>query len=511
MAHFNRDELVMGFQQATGCKLPQALRHTHAYIRHSVAQILSHLNKHTQSDAVYVSFTAIQNALSSIMVQGRRFYVWQVFQALPQRIFVPVIIGNNIHEKLTMTKLNYDLEELLIAAGDSTQLVNLLYQIKPDDAVEHIQIDLSSLRSYIAANLAIDRKDPRQTRRIPALNNYLYHALRIQLIAEANAGMMPHVIAESEFGRRYYRGPNLQNTPKVVRLAALGTGHEYDIESSVFAWKLSMITQLAHAVGDTVSFPYTLDYLDHKTAMRRRITQEVFDSTEAGYTKIIKQAITAIGFGAPARLTGYTVNGKYEPAALNTIITASTRLQRFLTDSWVKGFVQEQQTMNKFIFDYAVLTQEQELRSVRGLVTPQGRLRSNSVVSYLYQHHERAIMDYIVAECADSDIRLVVHDCVYTRRPVRLREIREGIMKFGPYYRITHEPHQGYAYDPDLEAHQARIRAEEQFAAQVFGKPVHNPRPRPRPQRSATTDLYDSPALYEANYDPDLDPYLEEI
>ena len=510
MAQFNKDLLVQGFMSATGCSLPKAKRATDSYLKLSVQQILIHLNKHTDTDAVYASFTDLQNELSTIMIKGQRYHVWTEFQKLKGRIFTPRIIGNNITERLTLSDVNYNLEELLIATGDSTELAVSLYKSFENEAIENIPIDLFSLRSYIAGNLDIDRGDPHNNRKVKRVNTYLYHALRIKLIAEAFDGVMPHVISQSSFGRIYYKGPNLQNTPKIVRRAALGTCHEYDIESSVFAWKLSYVKSLAQQENDLVSMPATQDYLEFKNKIRQRLAQSVFGSTQAGYVAIIKQAITALGFGAPARSSGYVVNGRYEPTALNTIITSSTKLNVFLQDPWLKEFVQEQNKMNRFIFEYTKLTHEPELSAVPELLTASGKLKPNSVISYIYQHKEREIIDYVIAQSQASDILLIVHDCVYTRHPIKLRDIREGIKQFGEYFNIAHEQHQGFAYDNDLLQHRACIAEQELKAAELFGKPVHQPRVIHYRDVPVKQELYTGAGYTQSNYDPDLDPFLEE-
>ena len=235
------------------------------------------------------------------------------------------------------------------------------------------------------------------------------HALRIKLIAQAaqeSTGqcVMPNVISESQFGRKYYKGPNLQNTPKIVRHAALGTCHEYDIESSVFAWKYSLFKEICREENENVPMPATLEYLDYKRAKRRQLARIVFDSDEDGYVDIIKEAITAIGFGAPARATGFVARGKYDPSALNTIITARTRLDKFLADPWIQEFVQEQKSINTIIIEKASLEgMNKHFKTIPEMMDRAGRLRANSVVSYLYQQTERNILEYLMQACEDSE------------------------------------------------------------------------------------------------------------
>ena len=513
--------LSLRFQDATGCNEAKADRFAQQYLAVCLVQILRHLNK-AAGEHVYVSLTDLQNQMGDVTVRGQRHYVFNTFQTFRERILAPIQVGSNLKGMLTMAELNYELEELLIAHGDGEELCRELYRDFADeiarDDVDMVPIDMFSLTSFIKGNLNQDRSRPRTAETV---NNYLYHALRIKTIAAVNDNHMPHVINESQFGRKYYKGPNLQNTPKIVRHAALGDCHEYDIESSVFAWKYSWFMNICQQQDESVAMPMampaTSEYLDYKTARRRQLARTVFDSDEEGWVAIIKEAITAIGFGAPARVTGYVVQGSYEPSALNTIIKSKTRLQTFLTDPWVQEFVEEQKSINKIIVEAARLQgMEPHFRSIPELLDRAGRLRPNSVVSYLYQQTERQILEYLIRECDSAEILLTVHDCIYTRRPINLLETRVGIREFGEYFKISHEEHRGYAYDDEATAHRQRIAQEEAHAASVYGThtvPGRLSRSRPA-EFNTDNQVADSGVWYESNSDSyavDLDPFLADM
>lgn len=509
--------LSLRFQDVTGCNETKADRFAQQYLTVCLAQVLRHLTK-AAGEHVYVSLTDLQNQMGDVTVRGQRHYVFNTFQTFKERILVPIEIGSNLKGMLTMAELNYELEELLIAHGDGVELCRELYRDFADqiarDEVDMIPINMFSLISFIKGNLNQDRSNPRTTETV---NNYLYHALRIRLIAAENDNHMPHVINESRFGRKYYKGPNLQNTPKIVRHAALGACHEYDIESSVFAWKLSWFRSICVSNDESVPMPATSEYLDYKNAKRRQLARTVFDSDEEGWVAIIKEAITAIGFGAPARVTGYVVQGSYEPSALNTIIKSRTRLQTFLTDPWVREFVEEQRSINKIIVEAARLQgMEPHFQSIPELIDRAGRLRPNSVVSYLYQQTERQILEYLMRECDSAEILLTVHDCIYTRRPINLLEARVGIREFGEYFKINHEEHRGYAYDDEATAHRQRIAQEEAHAASVYGThTVPGRLSRSRPQEFTTdSQVIDGGVCYESSRVSsvtDFDPFLADM
>lgn len=495
----NQQRLALRFQEATGYSATKAQEATQQYIWHSAVQIMRHINKDAGS-RFYINQTELQNTLSSVMVQGQRHYVWRTFQSFPERIFTIIETGSNITEKLTMAQINYSMEEILLAAGTPEELAIELYrpyneQIQRDE-YDLVPVDQRSLSNYIQSNLAIDREKERN--QAEDLDRNLKHAQRIWMLASANDWQLMQVVSPSAFGRRYYQGPNLQNTPKIVRHAALGDCHEYDIESSVFAWKLSWFREICRRGDDYIAMPATLEYLDHKHAMRKKLAQSVFDTESDWAVDAIKQLITAIGFGAPARAQGYRVENKYQRPALATIITAKTRLDRALADPWLKEFIEEQNKMNSIIIGYGQLTgQETEWRQVPELLDKANRLRPNSVVAYLYQQHERKILDWAEQFCEDREVLLTVHDCIYTRRPVKLAEFRSGIQGFGEFFKLEHKEHRAYTWqdpvdksDPFYDPREAVVIQRDHAWQQRFG-----------------VDHWNGSGYDGSEYDPEHDPY----
>jgi hypothetical protein len=454
----------------------------------------------------YIYLDHMRKALGYIMVSGKEFPVLETFDQFPERVFNYVAKGNNLQEKITMAQARYTMEEVLMAAGTPDELAVEIYrpfeqQIAHED-YDLVAIDMRSLSNYIKSNLSHDRN----TSAMPAafteeLDRNLKHAQKLWMLAQASGNQLMQIRNESAFGRRYYQGPNLQNTPKRVRHAALGNCHEYDIESSVFAWKLSWFRSICHSHNTSISMPATLEYLDHKRSIRKRLAQLVFDTPADWAVKIIKEFVTAIGFGAPMRGTGYVADGQYQKPALAQIITAKTRLDLALADSWVQEFVQEQRLMNEAIVALARVNMPQELAAVPELWEKGGkRLRPNSVVSYLYQHAEREILDWAQQFCADREVLLTVHDCIYTRRAVPLADFRAGIQAFGEFFRLEHTEHRAYTWeDPVLPT-----------------DPFYDPREplvaglsRRRPSQGRSDHYTGAGHDGTQEYDPEMDPYFE--
>jgi hypothetical protein len=498
--------LALHFQEVTGCPAVKAQKLTHQYIWLCALEMLRDNFTSTAGSRYYINATHIQNTLREIIVNKQKFWVWQTFQSLPERVFDIVQTGSNLNQQLSMAQARYTLEEVIMAAGTPEEFWHEVYQktfaseilTQDYDAVE---IDQRSLTNYIRSNLAVDR-DQTGAQETETLERNLKHAQKIWMLAQARGGELVQIRNPSAFGRMYYKGPNLQNTPKIVRHAALGRCHEYDIESSVFAWKLSWFRQICAVHNTTISMPATLEYLDHKAAIRKKLAVTVFGTDADWAVKVIKEFITAIGFGAPLRGVGYVANGQYQKPALAQIITAKSRLDLAMADAWVQEFVQEQNNMNAAIVALAQVNMAAELKSVLELWEKGGRkLKPNSVVSYLYQHAEREILDWAEQFCEDREVLLTVHDCIYTRRPVPLAEFRAGIRQFGEFYRLEHQEHRAYGWqdpvlptDPFYDLREAAVAQRNR-----------------RWDSAARTDHYIG-AGHDGTqeYDLELDPYFDE-
>jgi hypothetical protein len=230
----------------------------------------------------------------------------------------------------------------------------------------------------------------------------------------------------------------------------------------------------------------------------------VFDTEADWAVNVVKEFITAIGFGAPMRSDGFVADGRYQKPALAQIITAKTRLNRALADPWVQEFVQEQKDMNEAIVALARVHMKQELDAVpelweKGSVR---KLKPNSVVSYLYQHAERKILDWAEQLCADSEVLLTVHDCIYTRQAVDLAEFRAGVQAFGEFFRLGHETHRAYTWqDPVLPS-----------------DPFYDPRDAVVNQGSQQSSARTVEGLYDGgvytgtdSYEADQDPFVADL
>jgi hypothetical protein len=144
-----------------------------------------------------------------------------------------------------------------------------------------IQVDARSLESYIvwltteATKLTKDKKAAA-----------IRQALIVLSSSKAFNGWYLQRKKPSEFGRMYYEGVSVQNVNKELRRAMLGNCWEYDIRSSVIAWKMGFAQQYLTSEGldgdVRRNFPATLNYLEDKADFMRTVCLYVFDDRSKG-------------------------------------------------------------------------------------------------------------------------------------------------------------------------------------------------------------------------------------
>jgi hypothetical protein len=274
---------------------------------------------------------------------------------------------------------------------------------------------------------------------------------------------IPQIVSESEFGRRYYRGLNLQNCPKVVRNAALGKSFQYDLHASVFAWRYAT----AKKINPSIKLPYTLEYLDEKDQRRKQLADALeIRVSNKSKIEIIKQLLTAIGFGSRVGNDGVSwvdKTGTRQYLAIAKIIKTPAAREKLLAHPWLAGFIEEQKMLSKVIFD----AHKESVRGIRCLEGENtgGKLSVNKVLAYLYQQEERQIMNMLAESSKEQGtFLLLVHDGFYTSHPVKLVELREQLNRENEFAAITKVEHSAWGFNADEEAHRIKIIEQELIA-----------------------------------------------
>ena len=346
--------------------------------------------------------------------------------------------------------------------------------------VDWLEVDIKSLNAYnqwVAEQSKLIGKEEKQ--------RILLQVSTILAKACSNNGMYPQIRNPSVFGRMYYKGLSIQNVNKELRRAILGNCWEYDIRSSVISWKMGFAKWALDEAEDSRTvrdaFSATISYLEDKADFMRTIRHFTFlEGTHVPkelQSKLLKQAVTAISFGARATTTGwYDMAGTWTNPALVEIIKNPDERKRFLGDATVRQFIQEQNHLDDYIVQ-SFKSEAGEFLNRLFLLTPSGKVSKSKVLAFYYQHSETQVMDVLrkFAEAHGRKPIANVHDAVFfrDRLGVDLKteiEYQMQTQTANPYWRL--EATQLHAYTPinkEILAfaaeHRARIAEEEIEAA----------------------------------------------
>ena len=168
-------------------------------------------------------------------------------------------------------------------AKTAADLINHLYpdfaQCVADQTLgkvfDAVSIDIKSLENY-----AQWRRKGATMLNASKRKQFLLQAHVILSVAKDKSGKYQQRKKPSDFGRTHYSGISVQNVNKELRRAMLGNCWEYDIRSSVVAWKMGFATECIAALNlhGTVRdyFKHTLSYLEDKKGLMATLHYLVF-------------------------------------------------------------------------------------------------------------------------------------------------------------------------------------------------------------------------------------------
>lgn len=431
--------------------------------------------------------------------QTRKNFVHVVMDIQPQ--YELVVEGNNLTEKVSLMKPNFNIQKL-IKLKDGKELLLQMYgnvDITDTKLVDITPIDMNSLRAYIKGNENLSYQNDK-------VREYNLQANNILLIAELTNGVFPQIINESTYGRRYYTGQNLQTMSSIVRSAALGSHYQYDLNAAVYAIKLNLCAYMSDK-----KFTYTSEYIEggskYKDKIRERLAKITFETDEPieWQISVVKRAITAIGFGATMHSKGfYDQNDtwnynsiadlfRYKSKTTDKWVLAEKTYQRFVNDEWLKHFMREQKEMTDIITKWYIENDMVNKIEHSFLVDGRNAFNKNKLMAYIFQTFERGIMDKTEQFTKDTgnEVLLRVHDAIYTRKRINMlelhvmlnREFQSNKLNWlgNKVISFTETYQEGYYYDDELTQHKEHIKQEEILAKGYYVEPKkvkHNYRPQ---------------------------------
>jgi len=301
-----------------------------------------------------------------------------------------------------------------------------------------VPIDQRSLKNYLrwlkekATLISTAQRD-----------QYIKQAELILRVAQHTDGYYFQAKKPSAFGRIYYEGVSVQNVNKELRQAMLGNCWEYDLKSAVFCWKMTYAGDCVriNKVKEPVEkvFRTTISYLTDKKDFIATVRFLTFRSDSNVprelQDKLLKQAITAISFGARLNSSGWMLkNGKWINSSMSEIFYNSEERKRFIQCDLIRDFVKEQALLDQVIFQ-ADRGDDKAYFNGADVYTKSGRLSRSKVIAFMYQTYETDLMNIVEELISRQDKQVIarIHDAIITKQKLSLDDrveiqdyIREG-------------------------------------------------------------------------------------
>jgi hypothetical protein len=503
--------------------IKKANKHYDTYLK-SLRQLLLKRLPYTTTNYIHISLNDLW--YNRFYYKNKTYYIWQEFK--DTRPFLYVIEhkkgngrkkGSAFEQNSEVYIMNQKLIDLLIDTADANELVSLYYgDLTPEtiDQLEIVPIDMDSLDSYIQSTTKEIEKSEKNSKHEAMLYRNLRQAKYVKIISDVfysvyNQNVLPQIPKPSPYGRVYYRGINLQNMTKEVRRACLGKHYVYDLNAAIYAIKLMLAKKVlkANDIDDYGHFTYTKEYLDWKAPLRKQLAKHITAYSDG--EKLVKDAITAIGFGARIGGGSWLVDGEWHTTSIEDIIMNKTDRENFMNDPWIKKFVKEQHVMTTIIADDFIKDSNfiELVKDVPNMVK-NNKIRKSQVMSYLFQHTEKMIIDLITE---NIPVITKVHDSFITKDKLtneQLTTIRYELNQLEPLMTIGSEEYMAWLNPDDID--------DESDIDAAFSKltGVNHIRPKVilkhKQTKNTPEGYYDSETDYgQKDYDPDSDHIAKEL
>jgi hypothetical protein len=380
-------------------------------------------------------------SLHDVKILGGKFGLYQGLSIIKQSDFIKIEEVDDRHDPYTaFNKLHPNF--------------NKLTQCQIDSDYDSCGIDIASLDNYIHNLFKL-----KKARKLSNQDRTAYiQAMRISAAAKYKNKVYYQKKKLSLFGRTYYEGLSVQNVRKDLRAAMLGNCFEYDMCSSVVAWKLGYAQACIDAnkklKGKSVqtAFPQCYQYWKDKSVLINAIKAHVFinwdlvdiddkqndiysNYDDKEQTALIKSAMTALNFGA--RLSSFEFTnkqGKEQKVAIAEIFKDNEyECDKFLKFPDVKAFVSEQKLLNKTIMNIEKLAQP-NMSNLPFLLNTRNTLQQQKALAYLYQNSETNVMNIVRANTKLQGLTVLanIHDAIIFKSKLKssvLKKIHEDIVQ----------------------------------------------------------------------------------
>lgn len=209
---------------------------------------------------------------------------------------------------------------------------------------------------------------------------------------------------ESDSGRLYAIGINLQNAPKIIRRAALAGNYNYDIQNCHF----SILNQKASRYG---LYSKTIEhYLKNKKEVRNSISKDMGLSI-----KVIKEVLIAMLYGSPL--------GKYRNSISNKV--GVDKIDEIMADDFFLGMNQDIKRARNTIIDKSFISRDR-LSNAMGKKIVVSNTTKSQQLAHLLQGVEALVLKTIVTQY-NKNILLLLHDRFVSNEELDVKYMEENI------------------------------------------------------------------------------------
>lgn len=285
------------------------------------------------------------------------------------------------------------------------------------------EVDIESLKNYmrkvVNKSLGLNRTQEAST---------AYQAEYILRIAQVNNGKLHQKIDKKAFGRTYYEGLSVTNVSKKLREALLGDSWEYDSKSCSTVWKMAFAQEWHDLKKRKKSMREMFNamtwYLEEKPKFFQHVINHTFQQstlTNAEKTDMVKEAMTALGFGAKLSVGKWLgMFGEEKITSLYEVFNKDMdTLTRFVNCPIVQKFNKEQQILNKYIVEK--FSVDNQWRVDMDLERQRKNMKNDfsqaQKVVWLFQHAETIMMNIVRDELQKlgKTVLANVHDAIVVR------------------------------------------------------------------------------------------------
>ena len=425
-------------------------------------------NYETMFDLYSLNLRQLSQKGPQIGPKKRRLHAWLAENGLS--FYYVASLGNNLTGLLSQVKLNSmitvthgsvsvgnqiratqtdeEIDAILIGDVDRNREVfaNLypdyyIFQSEEQRSVvfDIVPIDVNSLKAYIVwlNRTASKLKQNTIAERTKA-------AVEILCVALHTNGCFLQRKKPSKFGRMYYVGLSAQSVSKDLRAAMLGDCWELDLRSSVIAFKLGFAEMCAQIKHPEIEARYLFSasrwYVTDRKSFVANLLGSVFgkecDLSYDMQSELMKEALTAISFGARANVVGWKLkDGSWKNPALKDIFKNPEWHKNFINAIEIKDFIFEQQMLDEFFYEQIALTEPSILK--KPFLFSGNKCSRSKLVAYIYQSQETEMMNFVREELSRmcNPVLASIHDAVVVKHKLingRLADINFFLReKFG--------------------------------------------------------------------------------